>query len=657
MTNEFIFKLSNNMRSLPIFSAILLIAVILFAPSCQRQSPKVTEGDRLYALADSAFEAGDADSACQLLKSALASYQNKGEEKGMATTWLALAQVLTDKMQIDTAISYIQQALQLNVDDSLHAALLSEMGSIHVIKGDLHEGVKYIRRAVLEGGEAFYGEDKAVSCGNAAIAYRRLGMADSARFYLEEGIKAAQQVGDDEDLAFLYNNLAISFSQSGRYKEGIESCHKAYDAAMRAGEEVEALSSRANEGVISLRLGDAAKAATILENTIIQAEKTENFPLQMKILTYLLQTYLQQDDESKIQQYLQKSEQLVASIPSSGIQASGLLEVMTDIKVKKGDYQGALDLLEKVDSAALANGTFPRDAYLKQKANCLAGLGNYKQAFYINCEAMSAADTLRGEAVQRQLSELSEQLKAQERETEIARLNKVATRRQLYIVLIVAILLILSMLAALYFYWQYRRKEKVLAQKYLEGLERERARFASELHDGACNELLGIGMSINANMSKPEEVAQKISQLRETLRNLSHELMPPQFEYASLDEILSHYLEKVKTPDLDISYYSTGDFSSLPKHVAYEFYRIIQESVGNIISHASATKARVELSLDGNNIRLVVADNGKWKSSEVKTSGGIGMRSLEERAKSIGGVITTEHDAEGTVVRVNASVS
>ncbi len=644
------------MRTLTIFSAVFIIAAILCSPSCQRNKPKTGEGDRLYALADSAFATGDPDGACQLLKSALASYRQEGEQTGMAKAWLALAQVLTDEMQPDTATEYVQQALLLTVGDSLHAALLAEMSAIHATKGDMRQCVDYAWRAIKEGGAAYYGEDKALVCGNAAVAYRHLGMADSARFFLEEGIKTAQQVGDDESLAFLYNNLATAFTQMNRYSEGTAACHKAHEAALRVGNEVEALSAKANEGIILLRQGATAKAITMLEETVAQAEKTDHALLQMKTLTYLLQACLQQGDKTKMHRYLQQSERLAASLPTTNIQSSGLLAAMVDIKMKEGDYREALALLERVDTLSLQNGTFSRDAFLRQKAACLAGLGDYRQAFGLEREAAAIADTLRGEAVQRQLSELSEQLKAQEREMEIARLNKVATRRQMYIVLSVAIFTILALLTAFYVYRQRRRREKELAQKYLEGLERERARFARELHDGACNELLGIGMTINARMAPPEEVAQRIGHLRETLRHLSHELMPPQFDYATLDETLRHYLKHVKTPTFHIDYTATGDFSTLPKHVAYEFYRITQEAVGNIIAHAAATKAQVSLSFDGHDVSLTVADNGKWNSTDTTPAGGMGMRSLNERAKSIGGSLTAEHDAGGTVVSVSASI-
>lgn len=651
------------MRTFTLLSATIIAALLCFT-SCQHRQPHASEGDRLYALADSAFEAGDADAACQLLRSALASYRHEGEEVGMATAWLALAQVLTEEMQLDTAANYVQQALRLQVGDSLHAALLAELGAICSYKGDHRQSVAYARRAIEEGGTAYDGEDKALTCGNAAIAYRRLGMADSARFFLEEGIKTAEKLGCDGELAFLYNNLATAFSQSGRHDEAIRACRKAHEAALRAGDEVEAMNARANEGVILMHQGEVDKAVAMLEETLAQTEKSDNILLQMKTLTYLLQASLRQGDEAKMRHCLQQGERLAASLPVTNIQASGLLGAMVDIKLKEGDCRGALDLLAKADSTALQSGTFPRDAYLRQKALCMAGLGDYRQAYHLDREAMALADTLRGEAVQRQLSELSEQLKAREREAEIARLNRVAARRQLLIVLTVAALAILSLLGFLYVYWQRRRKERELAQKYLEGLERERARFARELHDGACNELLGIGMAINTHMAPPEEVARRIGHLRETLRNLSHELMPPQFDVATLDKILAHYLGHVTTPAFDVAFTATGDFSALPKHVAYELYRITQEAVGNIIAHASATKAQVRLSLDGHAVSLTVADNGQWDTTGTAATdegkptptSGMGMRLLDERAKSIGGTLTTKHDAGGTTVSISTPI-
>ncbi|MBR6978481.1 MAG: tetratricopeptide repeat protein [Prevotella sp.] len=619
--------------------SLLLVATLIAITSCRQSSVKESQGSILYAQADAAAEEGDAEKAFQLLQDALTNYQKEGDKEGMAASWLALAQMSTDEMQTDSAFAYVDKALALEVSDSMRAALFCEKGTIHIIKGNEREGVHYIRKAMEEGGgAAFKGEDKAVGCGNAALACRHLGLPDSTRFFLEEGIRAAKEVDDDEDLAFLYNNLAICFVEMNRYDEGLEACRKAYEAASRAGDDMESINALANEGVTWVRKGDPAKALKLLEETWPKADSIGNAALQLKVLTYILNATMQLGDAEKTNHYLSISERLMEKAPVSGIQQYGLLGVMNDIRLKKGEYATVLHTLEQMDTTALSNGLYPRDAYLKQKASCLAGQGDYRQAYQAYLQSAAISDSLRGVEAQRQLSELSEQLKAQERETEIARLNKVVVRRQLYAVALAAGLIIVALLAVAYIYRQRRQREKVLSQRYVEGLERERARFARELHDGACNELLGIGMALRSQEARSQDVAERIGQLRDNLRQLSHELMPPQFDKCTLDEILSYYLQHVKTPSLDVQFHNEGDFTHLPKHIAYELYRITQEAVGNIVSHSDATVARVEVKCDHHEVSLCISDNGsrKEENDEKRHHDGIGMQSIHDRAKSIG---------------------
>lgn len=635
-------------------------SVVWLISSCHQKQVKESQGDTLYAQAKDAAYGGDIEKACQLLQKALAIYQKDGHDEGMAESLLALAQMKTHVMQVDTALIYIDKALDIHVGDSLRAALLGEKGSIYIIKGDLRYGIHFIRQTMQEYGDAYTGEDKAVGCGNAAVACRRLGMADSARFFLDEGIKAARQVGDDEDLAFLFNNLTTYFTELNRYDEALEASHKAREAALRADEEIEGLGALVNEGGILNRKGDRQKALRLLEEVLPRVDSTGFAPMQVKTLTYLLQTCLEMNDDAKVDKYLARSEQLVKQMPSVGIQAVGLLEVMADIKIGKGDYHSALQLLNQVDTSAITNGTYPREAYLKQKASIMAGMGDYRQAYQFALQSAAATDSLRGEAAQRQLSELSSKLKAQERETEIARLKKAVAQRQFYVTLFAAALIILALLVAAYVYWQRRRKEQVLAQRYVEGLERERARFARELHDGACNELLGIGMAINTQQAPRQEVAGRVSQLRDTLRHISHELMPPQFEKATLDGNLGHYLQQCKSPALDITFTATGDFSKVPRHIAYEFYRITQEALGNIFSHAAATETQVILHCENRKVSLRVSDNGR-RTEEAPDDGGanslrhydgIGLQSISERAKSIGADLCVNTTDQGTTLTI-----
>ena len=81
---------------------------------------------------------------------------------------------------------------------------------------------------------------------------------------------------------------------------------------------------------------------------------------------------------------------------------------------------------------------------------------------------------------------------------------------------IMATVVVVFILILFLLYYVFRRKrikkeeELKLAQSYIEGLERERTRLAKELHDGVCNDLLGIGMNMQC-MQPTDESKQEMS--------------------------------------------------------------------------------------------------------------------------------------------------
>ena len=101
-------------------------------------------------------------------------------------------------------------------------------------------------------------------------------------------------------------------------------------------------------------------------------------------------------------------------------------------------------------------------------------------------------------------------------------------------------------------YYVFRRKrirkeeELKLAQSYIDGLERERTRLAKDLHDGVCNDLLGIGMNMQYMQPTDEskrEILALLEQVRSDVRCISHELMPPKFQVTTLAETVEAYVE------------------------------------------------------------------------------------------------------------------
>ena len=642
------------MRKLP---AVLLAMLLTILAGChQQKSPakasKIQEGKHYIDQAAQAFVDGNADSARLLLSRSMKCYKEAGYNDGVATVWLNVGIMEGAEANIERSLAYIDSGLACHACDSVRALLLSERCAALTNKGDMRESIRYGTLAMAIGKEKFDPETKIITCGNIAMAYRRLGTADSAVYYLNEGIGLAKKIGDDEDLAYLYNQLSVFLTDQKRYDEASATCRQAYDAALRADNISERLSAKSNEGINYYHKGEYAQADSLLSDSYPTLDSIGAAILKMKTIAYLLQTKQKMGEEAEIPRLLTEGKKMAASLPSTNTQVNGLLTAMTGVMLDRKDWLGALAILDMVDSTSIANGSFPREHFLRSKASCMAGMGRWHEAYSLYTAATEVADSLHGPEVQRQLSELQERLKVQEKELRINQLEQRESKSRLYILGLASLL---GAIVLLGLFWAYRRRQQeqiTQTRKYIEGMERERARFARELHDGACNELLGIGMQISSEQTDRTTLSRQIASLRETLRNISHELMPPQFEHTTLDHTLRHYLKHLSSPHLKVTFKSEGDFGTVSKHIAYEFYRITQEAMGNIISHAQATEARVSLSHTGSGLMLTVTDNGRWEEPTATVGGGIGLQSVGDRAKSIGATLTMKHDTELTVMQV-----
>lgn len=218
--------------------------------------------------------------------------------------------------------------------------------------------------------------------------------------------------------------------------------------------------------------------------------------------------------------------------------------------------------------------------------------------------------------------------------------------------LIIIALLLLSF--GIYTLWQRHVRRKRETQRYIEGLEQERNRLAKELHDGVSNQLLAVEMKLNAEGTK-EQAIQMLNESREQVRRVSHELMPPEFSYATLDEVISHYvLELDEANHCDISCHLNppdADWSTIPPQEALEIYRIVQEAIGNALKHSSATTIAVGMHKTGQETAITISDNGS--SDEKTTTSGIGIRTMKQRAQLIGATLEFKKNKYGHVVKLN----
>jgi signal transduction histidine kinase len=102
--------------------------------------------------------------------------------------------------------------------------------------------------------------------------------------------------------------------------------------------------------------------------------------------------------------------------------------------------------------------------------------------------------------------------------------------------------------------------------------------------------------------------------------------------------------------NVDLAYEAGRRPTRLPADVEITIYRLVQESLTNVVRHAWAGRARVSVTETDEEVTLAVSDDGRGFDSREPTNG-FGMSGMRERAVLVRGRIEVQSGDEGTIVR------
>ena len=126
-------------------------------------------------------------------------------------------------------------------------------------------------------------------------------------------------------------------------------------------------------------------------------------------------------------------------------------------------------------------------------------------------------------------------------------------------------------------------------------------------------------------------------------------------QHVGLVAALQGYCEEFEGEHgLAMTFRADEDLGVVPIDRALCLYRAAQEALGNVAKHAKARHVRVSVARDHDDVRLTVADDGcGFDLTEARGRGGLGLISLDERVRLVGGQVTIRTGPqEGTEVRI-----
>lgn len=208
-------------------------------------------------------------------------------------------------------------------------------------------------------------------------------------------------------------------------------------------------------------------------------------------------------------------------------------------------------------------------------------------------------------------------------------------------------------------------KQLVIVDAILKGQEDERSRLAKDLHDGLGGLLSGVKFSLSNmkdnliitpdNRAVFERSLDMLDTSIKELRRVAHNMMPEILTRFGLNEALKEYCNSINTTKLlSVKYQSLGMETRLEQSTEIIIYRIVQELMNNILKHAVACEAFVQLIKEQNRLSVVVEDNGK--GFDVNLPGnkeGAGLINVRSRVDYLKGQLAIHAEpGKGTLINI-----
>ncbi len=208
----------------------------------------------------------------------------------------------------------------------------------------------------------------------------------------------------------------------------------------------------------------------------------------------------------------------------------------------------------------------------------------------------------------------------------------------------------------------YEEFRRVVAQRKQSEVQAERVRIARELHDVLAHSLSQInvqaGVGLHLMQAQPDKAAEALASIKETSKTALDEVrsvlgilraeggqnpeapLVPEPDLSRLPGLVASVTAQGVAVDL------RSEVTEAPQAVQLAVYRIVQESLTNVVRHSGAQRARVSVTVADGSYVVAVDDDGSGPDP-ASAEGGRGLLGMRERAELLGGTLHTGPSALG----------
>ena len=535
----------------------------------------------------------------------------------------------------------------------------------------------------------------AACLGNVANSYLLMERYENAIDYFLQASKVISETGNSQYQCVLFNSLTIIYLKLKQPERAMEYALQAVDIARKTDDMYNLGISLDNLASTYLDSNAPKNALPCLKEALQIAENTENLYLKESVLIHFAQTYQLTGEFKKIRTYAESGLQLAKDLEDISGETNAYLKL------------GYFYLYENRTGEALKYAHLSENAALsanlgEQLASAYLLLGqifivrkNYTESQKYQIKHDSIENLAINDRILKNVQDLDTKYETAKKVQQINQLEhdrsiqEMRIRQNRLLLIILAGILFTILVVGFLLFRSNRQKQLILNQEnelherriaeletekqltateaMLKGQDNERKRLARDLHDGLGGMLSGIKLSfmniqelINTCLDDQHKYDRNLDMLDGAileLRRIAHNLMPEVLLQFGLNSSVNDLCDDItRNGRLDVTYQSTGLEQFHPdQSTSVIIYRIVQELLNNILRHASADQALVQLDYYNNNLGITVEDNGSgFDTSLLRTSAGIGWSNIQYRVEYLMGKIDVQSAPErGTTVNID----
>jgi signal transduction histidine kinase len=293
---------------------------------------------------------------------------------------------------------------------------------------------------------------------------------------------------------------------------------------------------------------------------------------------------------------------------------------------------------------------------------------NFEKALYYSHQHQQLNDSIFNQQKSRQLLEMETKYETEKKELLIQDQQLKLERTQ---IITIGLVIVLAFIALLILLW--RRQTKLQEQRKLERhqhenqekltktvislQEKERSRFAQDLHDGFGQLITALKIQFEKLGQRNDGISELIQHMHDEIRNVSFALSPQVLVRDGLVQALKELSFRInRSNTISMSVQTTGLQRRLSSDLEITLYRICQEWINNVLKYSGATRMDVQLIEHTDEIVLMIEDNGKgFAIDALETGSGNGWKNIQSRVLILNGQVEVDSspDRPGTTFTAN----